>query len=218
MLGDCLERMKEIPDGSVDAVITDPPYSTWSGGTSSKGLHHRWLGSIHKNNDGKIFKHNSIHVSAYIHELYRVLKASGQCYLMVNNKNLKEFLIHIEEAGFVFHNLLVWKKNNIAANRWYMKNLEYVLFMSKRPSKTINNPGTNQVLEFDIVRNRVHPTEKPVELLRVFVENSTLPGDVVIDPFMGSGSTGLACVATGRRFIGVEVDPEYFATCEKRLG
>lgn len=215
--GDCLEVMGTLENGSIDCIVTDPPYSVWAGGTSKLGLHHRWLGSILKHNDGKIFEHNEITVRSYISELYRVLKAGGHCYLMVNNKNLREFLNAADEAKFKLHNLLVWKKNNIAANRWYMKNLEYILFFYKSPSRTINNPSTHQVLEFDIVRKREHPTQKPIELMEVLIANSSQPGGVVLDPFMGSGSTGLAASRLGRRFIGIEKDKRYFDIASQRM-
>ena len=70
----------------------------------------------------------------------------------------------------------------------------------------------------NIVGNKTHPTEKPVELLKVLIENSSNAGDIVLDPFMGTGSTGEACIQTGRKFIGIEIDREYYNIAENRLG
>jgi DNA modification methylase len=214
--GDCLELMKDIPDKSIDLIIIDPPYKCISGGSNSgKG---RPTGILSKN-DGKIFKYNDITAKQYFGELYRVLKDDTHCYIMTNNLNIEEFLATAREVGFQLHNIVIWKKNNATPNRWYMKNCEYILFFRKGKAKKINNPGTKQVLEIDnIIGNKVHPTEKPVRLMEILVENSSNEGDLVLDCFMGSGSTGVACKNTNREFIGMELDENYFKVACERLG
>ena len=213
--GDCLELMKDIPDKSVDLIIIDPPYKCISGGNSSgKGP----TGILSKN-DGKIFKYNDITAKQYFGELYRVLKDNTHCYIMTNNLNIEEFLTTAKEVGFQLHNIVIWKKNNATPNRWYMKNCEYILFFRKGKAKKINNPGTKQILEIDnIIGNKVHPTEKPVKLMEILVENSSNEGDLVLDCFMGSGSTGVACKNTNREFIGMELDEKYYKIACERLG
>ena len=214
--GDCLELMKDIPDKSVDLIIIDPPYKCISGGNSrGKGP----TGILSKN-DGKIFKYNDITAKQYFGELYRVLKDNTHCYIMTNNLNIEEFLTTAKEVGFQLHNIVIWKKNNATPNRWYMKNCEYILFFRKGKAKKINNPGTKQILEIDnIIGNKVHPTEKPVKLMEILVENSSNEGDLVLDCFMGSGSTGVACKNLNREFIGMELDEEYFKiACERIEG
>lgn len=123
----------------------------------------------------------------------------------------------MRRVGFDLHNLLVWEKDNAVTNRWYMKNCEYVILGRKGPAKKINNCGSKTVHKFKNPRPKVHPTEKPVDLMRLYVENSTSPGDLVFDPFAGSGSTGVACMETGRRFLGVEMDHQYYITACCRL-
>ena len=216
MHGDCLELMKDIPDNSIDMVLTDPPYRVISGG-NKKGFSHKYNGSILKNNDGKIFKHNDIKISLWAPEVFRVLKELSHFYTMTNNLNLQETLNTMCDVGFKFHNLLLWKKNNILTNRWYMKNCEYILFFRKGKAKAINNPSTPQLLEFNNIKNRLHPTQKPVELMEILINNSTKENDTVLDLFMGSGSTGVACKNLNRKFIGIEKDDKYFQIAEGRI-
>ena len=213
--GDCLELIKKIPDNSVDLIVTDPPYKCISGGKPH--LKNQPSGILSKN-DGKIFEHNNILAEDYFGELYRVLKEDTHCYIMTNTLNIENFLTTARDVGFGLHNILIWKKNNATPNRWYMKNCEYILFFRKGKAKTINNVGTKQVIEVDnIIGNKVHPTEKPTELMKILIENSSNEGDIVLDPFMGSGSTGIAALNSSRNFIGFELDEEYFGIAKERI-
>ena len=213
--GDCLELLKEIPDGSVDLIVTDPPYRCISGGRAGKK---NQPSGILMKNDGKLFEHNDVKAAEFFPELYRVLKDSAHCYVMVNLLNLQEFMAAACQAGFKIHNLLIWKKNNATPNKWYMKNCEFTLFLYKGRAKYILNCGSKQCHEFDnILGRKLHPTEKPVELMEYYVLNSSAQNDIVLDPFMGSGTTGEACVITGRRFVGMELDKGYFDTAVQRI-
>ena len=99
-----------------------------------------------------------------------------------------------------------------------MKNCEYVILARKGFAKSINNPSSQTVHNFDnIIGNKQHPTEKPVDLMKLYVGNSSQVGDTVLDPFMGVGSTGVACKELGRNFIGVELDKQYFDIAESRI-
>lgn len=214
MQGDCLELMATIPDGSVDMVLTDPPYRVISGGNKSA---QRPMGMLSAN-DGKIFKHNNIEFSDYLPEIYRVMAVRSHLYLMINLVNLESAMSCVREAGFKIHNLLVWQKNNVTPNRWYMKNVEYVIFARKGKAKSILSPSSKTCHSFDNVsRGRVHPTQKPVELMQHYIENSSEVGDTILDPFMGSGSTGVAAKNLNRKFIGIELDEEYFKIAKGRI-
>ena len=136
---------------------------------------------------------------------------------MTNFLNLQNYMQEIQKAGFELHNLLIWEKNNATPNRWYMKNCEYIIFARKGAAKAINNCGTKTVMQFANVRNRIHPTEKPVELLKTLIENSSKPGDIILDPFGGSFSTALASLMTGRKAISFEIDSELFEKGKARL-
>lgn len=213
--GDCLELMKSIPDGSIDLIVTDPPYRCISGGEAGKK---NQPSGILTKNDGKIFEHNDIDAEEWFPEVYRVLKNNGHCYVMTNLLNLAHFMTIAQSVGFKVHNLLVWKKNNATPNKWYMKNCEFTLFLYKGKAKFIHNCGSKQVHEFkNIIGRKKHPTEKPVELMEFYIQNSSDEGDIVLDPFMGSGSTGVACVNTGRGFVGIELDKGYFYIARERI-
>ena len=123
------------------------------------------------------------------------------------------------EAGFKLHNILIWKKNTANPNRWYMQDKEYILFFRKGHAFPVNDKGIKSVIEVDnIVGNRVHESQKPVELMRILIAQSSQPGDVVLDPMMGSGTTGVAALLLGRQFIGFEIDEKYLPIAARRTG
>ena len=219
--GDCLELMKDIPDESVDLIVTDPPYKMnhSTGGCTNIGLRNKWSGNIKAGNTVMNFD-ISIKFSDWLPEVYRVLKNGSHCYIFCNDKNMQELLNEATKCGFKESNILVWIKNNATPNRYYMKNCEFVLFLYKGKAKPIKNMGSKCAVEVRNIngKDKLHPTEKPIDLIRVFVENSSNDGDVVFDPFMGSGSTGVTCVNTGRDFIGIELDENYFNIAKERIG
>jgi site-specific DNA-methyltransferase (adenine-specific) len=155
----------------------------------------------------------------WLPELYRVMKDETHIYLMCNFLNLNQLMNDVQDVGFKMVNLLVWEKNNCTPSQFYMKNCEYTLLIRKGKSKYINNIGASKTVhKFDnIIGNKVHPTEKPLELMRFYVENSSNEGNVVLDMFTGSCSTGVACLNTNRKFIGIEMDENYFNIGVKRL-
>ena len=209
LLGDAIELFATIEDGSIDCIITDPPYEVISGGSNENPGVNRPSGILSKN-DGKIFEHNNLDIEAWIGECYRVLKDDTHIYIMTNFLNLEHYMKAIREAGFDIHNLLVWEKNTATPNRWYMKNAEYIIFARKGNAKPINDCGCKTVLQCNAVSKRIHPTEKPIELLKIFITNSSRPGDVILDPFGGSMSTARAALLTGRRAISFEMDETYY--------
>lgn len=209
ILGDALTELKKIKDDSIDCIITDPPYKNIRGGHQENKQVNR-PGGILKNNDGKIFKNNDICISDWINECYRILKNNTHIYIMTNFLNLFEYVKEIEKVGFILHNLLVWEKNNATPNRWYMKNAEYIIFARKGAAKPINNCGSKTVLEYKNVKNKIHPTEKPIELLKELTMNSSNSGDIILDPFGGSMSTAEAALLLGRKIISFELDQEYY--------
>ena len=220
MLGDCLERMKEIPDGSVDMVLTDPPYRVIGGGSGQSSAMHgpRTTNGILNKNDGKIFKHNDIEISAYAKDLYRVLANRTHCWMFCNEKNRREFEDEMLKAGFKCHGIFPWIKQNATPNRWGMKNWEPVFLFRKGQAKTLYTPSIKQaIFENNPVGKKFHPTEKPVALLQKYILASACEGQTVLDPFMGSGTTGVACVNTGRLFIGIELDEKYFDIAKERI-
>ena len=110
-------------------------------------------------------------------------------------------------------------KNNCTPSQWYMKNCEYVLFLRKGKAKWINDiGGSKTVHQFNnIIGNKQHPCEKPVELLKFYINNSSNKGDIVFDPFIGCGSTGIAALELDRQFLGIEIDNVYSDISNKRI-
>ena len=226
---DCLNVFKTINDNSIDLIVSDIPYKIVSGGCTKDPVKIRATkfvgGMLDRYNpaghdlikSGKIFKHNDIKFSEFLPSLYRILKDDSHCYLMVNGRNLNELQNESEKVGFKYQNLLVWDKGNATPNKWYMNACEFILFLRKGKAKNINNLGSKTILSVPNVRNKMHPTEKPVELMQILIENSSNENDTVLDPFMGCGSTGIACLNTNRNFIGIELDKTYFDIAQNRI-
>ena len=218
--GDCFEVMKDIPDNSISLIVTDPPYKVTARGNAgnSGGMMQSKLSM-----KGKIFKYNDIKPIEYIPEFYRILKDGSHCYIMTNHVNLQEILNVATECGFKFIKSLVWNKGNKIMGQFYMSQFEYILFFRKGKGKKINNCGTADILNVpnkktkDINGKNLHDTEKPIELMQILVSNSSNEGDLILDPFMGIGSTGVACMNLKRKFIGIELDETYFNIAKKRL-
>jgi len=209
-----IEALKKLKSESFSLILTDPPYKVISGGTGGKDA----PGGMLSKNDGKIFDHNEIHFSDYMGELYRVLKPDSHAYFFTNFLNLEELMQEVKKVGFKIHNLLVWKKNNCTPNRWYMKNCEYVLFCRKGKAKAINDKGCQTVHDFDnIIGDKIHETEKPLDLLRMYIKNSSDENDWILDPFAGSGSTCVAAMLENRKCTTIEIDDKYIPRIFNRV-
>lgn len=216
-MGDALEILKTIPNESIDCVVTDPPYKIITGGDSNGKNSVRPKGILKGNRE---LMRTVPKFSEWLPELFRVLKDGTQNYIMVNSSNLLKMANEIEKAGFKIQNFLVWQKNNCTPSQFYMKNCEYTIFFRKGRSKYINDiGGSKTVHSFDnIIGNKVHPTEKPIDLIEFYINNSTNKNETVLDPFMGSGTTGVACKNLNRRFIGIEMQEDYFNIASERVG
>lgn len=245
--GDCRELLKNYPDNFFDCCVSDVPYKIITGGariseesqekfgkTDPSGifakkvvlndrLKNKWL----KQNDndsallvakGKLFEHCDIKFEEWLPEVFRVLKDGAHAYFMVNSRNLNELQTKAEEAGFKFLNLLVWVKNNATPNKFYMQKCEFVLLLRKGFAKYIKDKGTTNVFNIpNIIGNKFHPTEKPVELMKIFIEQSTEKGDIVLEPFCGSGATCIAAKELERRFVASELEKRFCDITEERL-
>ena len=174
--------------------------------------------------DGKIFNHNNISIKEYAPELYRILKDGSHCYIMTNHINLIEMLTTMENVGFHFIKSIIWDKGNKIMGRFYMSQFEYILFFRKGKGIQINHCGTSDILSIpnkklkDENGKNLHDTEKPVELMKILIDNSVRDkDDIVIDPFMGIGSTGVACKELDVNFIGIELDENYYKIAKERI-
>ena len=218
--GGCMEYMRTLEDESIDLIVTDPPYPTTSRGHAgnSGGMLQKEI-----NKKGKVFEHNNIDCTEYAPEFYRVLKDGSHCYVMTNHINLIKMLNVFTDCGFHFIKSLIWNKGNKIMGQYYMSQFEYILFFRKGYGKKINNCGTADILSVpnkktkDTNGKNIHDTEKPVELMKTLVENSTQKGDIVLDPFVGVGATALACIESERNYIGIELDKNYYNIANERV-
>ena len=175
------------------------------------------------NKKGQVFTYNNISCKEYAPEFFRVLKDSSHCYVMTNHTNLIEMLNTFTNAGFHFIKCLIWDKGNKIMGTFYMSQFEYIMFFRKGRGVKINNCGTSDILSVPNKKAKgedgknLHDTEKPVELMKILIENSSHEGQIVCDPFIGIGATGVASVMTGRNFVGAELDENYFKIASDRI-
>lgn len=218
--GDSLELLKSIDDESIDLVVTDPPYKITARGNggNSGGMFQK-----KEVNNGKVFEHNDINIEDWIEEIYRVLKQDTHCYIMTNNKNIFHYLQEVDKTKFHYIKNLIWVKDNKIMGQTYMSQFEYIIMIRKGKHKRINNCGTSDVLNIpnkklkDENNKTIHDTEKPVDLMKILIENSSNEGDIVLDPFMGIGSTCIASKILNRQYIGFELDENYYNIANNRL-
>jgi len=213
--GDCLDILPTLEDGSVDVVITDPPYGI---SYSSQG------GPRVK--DPNIVKRTQIcgdieFNPEWIVQTQRPLRLGSAIYVFCCWDSYTETVSAIVAAGLKNKTTLVWDKGNCGMGDLsgdYGNQTELVVFAHKG-RHILNGNRDRNILSFqrpaDV--NRLHPTQKPIALIAWLIEKSTSMEAVVLDPFMGSGTTGVACVNTGRSFIGIEINKEYFDLAKNRI-
>ena len=250
--GDCLERMKEIPDGSVDLTVTSPPYDNLR---TYNGNNEQWGERVWRE---------------VIHSLHRVTADGGVVVWVVGDATIKgsetgtsfKQALHAIECGFNLHDTMIWNKGCFSAvgslATRYAPVFEYMFVWSKgkpksfnpikdKPNKHAGQTITGTVREADgSVRKmtgngvkaiaeygqrfnvwevgpqrqlgaKAHPAPFPLPLAQDHILSWSNEGDTVLDPFMGSGTTGVACANTGRSFIGIELDETYFSIAQGRI-
>lgn len=213
LLGDALEILPTLAD--VKAVVTDPPYRVTSGGFGDlEGGFSGWIKDSY-DNKGAIVACD-LDWPDWLNLVPAVLQDDAHVYIFSNDRNLSAARHAAEGAGLKFHRLLVWDKRAALPGRWYQQTCEFVLFMRKGRAFMINDPSSKALQSIFQRDESKHPTEKPVDLCRLYVENSTARGELVLDPFLGSGTTGVACAKAGRAFVGIELDEGWFnVACER---
>ena len=233
--GDCLDILPKLPDGCVDAVVTDPPYG-----------HNNNNGDLIANREAALGKGKSPEAEwrpiandgpeaneifrAILPGLRRVLSPGCCCCCCCGgggpDPQFARWALWMDEV-FSFKQMVVWDKGPMGMGWHYRRSYETVLvgevpgaacrwFDESAKIENIIRPGYRGIRKI-IPSKDQHPTEKPPELAGHFVGLHTLAGHTVLDPFMGSGTTGVACAKLGRDFIGVEIDPTYFEIAKKRI-
>lgn len=211
MQGDCLELLKGIPDGSVDMVLCDPPYGIDYQSCRIKDRTKRKRKIL---NDKKPF-------TEFVPLLKRLLKPYA-CVMIFTRWDVQQALIDAMQADNIAPNsCIVWDKEIHGMGdlrRAFSPRHESILFHAEKGFR-FQGKRPCDVISFQRVsaQKLVHPNEKPIPMLEYLLNKCSKMGGVILDPFMGSGSTGVACVNTGRSFIGIELDAEYFAIASERI-
>ena len=200
----------------MDLCVSDVPYPLTSGGVSKSSKTMSGIFDANNySNDGQLIA-ATVPFDEMMDLIYSSLKNDADFYVMANDKNVRKLGNAAVQSGFKEHNILVWDKVSPTANRWYMKNLEFTLYLYKGKAKTINDPSSKQTCRAGERNESKHPTEKPVSLMSEYIRNSSQPNDIVLDPYMGSGTTMVAAIQQGRKGVGIEIDPTYFDMACKR--
>lgn len=210
MMGDCLELMSEIPGKIVSAVLCDPPY----------GIDYQST-RVEKAKRKPKIRNDKTPFVYFIPHLNRILKDDGCVFVFTRWDVQQSFLDAMKDNGLKVRNVLIWDKvihGMGDLKRAYGSRYESIIFASGKDFRFVEKRPQ------DIIRCQrvqpmklVHPNEKPVQLLETLIRQTVQQNGVVLDCFMGSGATGIACMNTNRRFIGMEMDPKYFEIAKQRI-
>jgi site-specific DNA-methyltransferase (adenine-specific) len=211
--GDAVDWLRAMPAESVDLVITDPPYESLEKhravGTTTRLKHSK----ASSNDWFSIFPNDRF--EDLFREVWRVLKRDRHLYLFCDAETMFVAKPIAERAGFRFWKPLIWDKKTIGMGYHYRCRYELVLFFEKG-KRRLADLSVPDVLEVPRIRNG-YPTEKPAAVSRVLVEQSSLPGELVVDPFMGAGSVGVAAIERGRGFLGNDLQAKAIEITRERL-
>ena len=206
--GDCLEILPSMKEERVDLVLTDPPYFL-------PATHYQTRKQFSRNfSDLGILEH---FIKDIFRELNRVTKNDGVIYVFCDGQSYPLFYYHLYPFCKSVRPLIWDKKTSINGYSWRHQH-EIIIFAEKPQTKPVPS-GDGDILRFSAVKvdNRIHPAEKPVELLEAFINKSTKENDFILDPFLGSGTTLVACKQLGRKGIGIEIEEKYCAIAKERL-
>lgn len=210
---DAVEALRRLPPESVNLVVTDPAYESLEK-HRAKGTTTRLAHSKSSSNDWFAIFPN-FRFPDLFREMFRVLRPNSHCYVLCDQETMFAIKPMGESAGFTFWKPLIWDKGRIGMGYHYRARYELVLFFEKGKRK-LHDLGIPDVLNFEPVRDG-YPTEKPPSLLQTLIRQSSVAGDIVLDPFSGSGSTGEAALVNDRRFLGFDVSGHAVDLAGKRL-
>ena len=210
---DAVEYLGSILDCTIDCVVTDPPYESLE--------KHRKIGTTTrlKQSNGSSNKWFDIFPNSRFEELliqlFRVLKKNSHFYLFCDQTTMFAIVPIAESVGFRFWKPIVWDKKHIGMGYHYRSRYEFILFFEKGKRK-LNDLGIPDIIECPRI-HRGYPTEKPSAVSEVLVKQSTQVGEIILDPFMGSGSSGVASIKLGRHFIGCDSNLEASELSNERI-
>lgn len=203
--GNSLDAIKAIPDNSIDMVLTDIPYGEVN--RKSNGLR-----NLDKNDADVV----GFDVGVLIKELTRITK--GSVYVFCGWSQLAILKNGMADADMTTR-VIIWEKTNpspMNGDFVWLSGIEPCVY-GKKPKATFNAHCRNSVLRYSSGHSKVHPTQKNLDLFKELIKISSNAGDLVLDPFMGSGTTPVACKELDRRYIGIDLNPEYVEIAKTRL-
>ena len=199
--GDCIEKMHEMPTNSVDFILTDPPYLV-----------------NYRDRDGRTIQNdvNADWLKPAMREAYRVLKMNRVAVMLYGWNRVDKFFDAWKDAGFQPVGHIVFRKTYSSSSRFlsYQHEQAYLLAKGRPP---LPKRAIADVMDMPYSGNKLHPTQKPVEPLAQMIRSFTLPAELVLDPFAGSGSTCAAAMLTGRKYLGIEMDDAYYVNATARM-
>jgi adenine-specific DNA-methyltransferase len=198
---DCIKALPMLPDQTVNFILTDPPYIT-----------------RYQSRDGRRIANddNARWLKPAFAQMYRVLKEDSFCVSFYGWPQADRFIEAYRAAGFRIVGHLMFPKRYASSTRFVKYQHESAHLLAKGNPRTPEQPIPD-VIEWHYTGNRLHPTQKPLAALMPLIESFSRPGDTVLDPFSGSGSTLLAAKKLGRHYIGIEMDAKYHAIAKKRV-
>lgn len=222
---DCLEGLKKIPNNSVDLIVTDPPFCIEMD-KIKENRSGRFTSGISDYKEQKELPYQKL--SSYF---FRVLKDNRHLYMFCDEKQIGKWFDNLTKVGFRFENVLVWDKKwagYLLGSRGYRYALqtEFIIYCSKGRRKRNGDQFKSNVLRFSRVvkhhqkpydKKEKHPTQKPIDLISEMIKESSREREIVLDAFIGTGTTALSCKFLNREFIGFELSPEYVKIANKRL-
>lgn len=210
---DCIEGMKNIESNSIDLIVTDPPYLVKYKTGRRKDKSHKFTKEILNDDNEQLLKD-------YIAECYRIMKDDTAMYMFCSSNKVDFFKQELEQY-FTIKNMIIWVKNNHTAGDLqsaFGRKYEIVFLVNKGRSK-FNGTRLTDVWEFKRVagKGQLHQNQKPIEMIEQCIEKHSNENDVVFDGFMGSGTTAVASVNKNRRYLGFELDKEYYDIASNRI-
>lgn len=225
-LGDCLEVMRSMPDKSVDAVITSPPYNKTGFREGKDGHPNIFKADMNYRtfSDNMDEKEYWDWQRKIFEESYRILKDTGSLFynhiIRRYNGMAHHPIVELCDTQLKFYQQIIWDRiGSFNNNLTYLDLMtELILwFVKDKPTVNKNVSHRNEIWRIKPSCDKGHPATFPVALPKNCILLSTNPNDTILDPFAGSGTTGVACIQTNRNFIGIEIDPVYYALAEKRI-
>lgn len=210
---DAVDWLSSFDSEIIDLIVTDPAYESLekhrAKGTTTRLKHSK----ASSNNWFTIFPNNRF--PDFFQQVYRVLKKNRHFYLFCDQETMFIVKPIAEAIGFKFLKPLVWNKEKLGMGYHYRAQYEFILFFEKGKRK-LNNLGVSDIISCPRI-HKGYPTEKPVKVSEILISQSTQPGELVVDPFVGSGSVGVAALNLGREFLGCDISTDAVTIASNRL-